>query len=343
MNYRTFNNGQIVSRTVGPRRNFNPRNPNRFRQLPNRNGLVMNRNLRNQPLPLRRRTRRRNQRINARNNIQRNLNAPYFQNSNIVSKFKIQSRDQESMRLKITFPVPNSCFIDTTYVITIHPFFLNQILLNHSLNFTQYSIHQVTFTTQPLVPYTDTTALAVGYTTHCTPITYLDTDHWSKITNLNGKRGMAHTPFSYTIPVSDNTFHPLIPVVPSDIPFTLFVTSQTANTDLTAKILPYLTLTLTLKTQYTGDEINNTLSVNTNTFTTAAGGIQSNGVMAQSVGFVISSTAPNIDIGELVMMPGYAVANQNYTFPVSHNGSFIDPADIANDRGVIRLNYRELL
>jgi len=282
---------------------------------------------------------RRNRRVNNNNN---NQNVPLYRPLKINTGMKIQMRTQDTFKLKIKLVVPTSCWINTTWVIPIHPLFLNQMLLNQAINYTSYQINNVTIMTDPLVATTDGTAIAIGYTTHCTPITNIVAQHWSKITNLLGTRGMAHTSMSYTIPNKDQLFHPMVPVVPSDLPFTIFITSQTSGTDLTAKILPVLSLTLTFRTQYTGDEIDTTLSDDTASITTSNLGTRSSVVMATSFGFVNFSDVPNVDIGELIQIPAFPVIATDYLFPWTHNNVNIDPVNTVADRGHFYGNFKTL-
>jgi hypothetical protein len=255
---------------------------------------------------------------------------------------KIQMRSQDLFKLKIKLVVPTSCWFNTTWVIPVQPLFLNQMLLNQAICYTSFQVNQVTVITDPLVATTDGTAIAIGYTTHCTPITGVVADQWSKVTNLNGTRGMAHTPINYTIPIKDNAFHPLVPVVPSDVPFTIFITSQTSGTDLTAKILPVLSLNLTFRTQYTGDELDTTLSTDVPSIVTSNAGTRSDVIMPTTFGFVNYSIAPNVDLGELVQVPAFPAVATDYTFAWTHNNVNIDPINTVADRGTIHANLKIL-
>lgn len=338
MNSRTFRNGFITSTN-------NNRNRN---QLVRRNNFVpnLNRNQRRQNLPIRfvpvqnfnvpRRNRRNN------NNRTQNRQIPMYRPLNVKTGMKYMNRSKDSFQIKSQFPVSSANYASATYVIPIHPLFLNQAVLNQSINYTSYRIDKVTLMTSPLVPTTDTTAVAIGYTTHCTPLTNDTSLHWAKILALNGSHGMAHTPQTYTIPVKDNNFHPIVPVVPSDIPYTLFITSQDDNTNISAKIVPMLIVTLTLKTQYTGDEIDTNLATDTGTITLNNVGVQSSAVLPTSFGFVTWSDAPNIDVGELISTCAFPAITTNYIFPVMHNNILSNSKDDIQDRGDFNFIHKQL-
>lgn len=337
MNNRNFRNGYVYA----PRTNQN-RN-----QTIRRNNFVpnLNRNQRRQNLPIQF-TRPQNvnnpRRNRSRNNRNNNRIIPMYRPLNVKTGVKYMNRTKDSFQIKSQFPIGSSNFANTTYVIPIHPLFLNQAVLNQSINYTSYRIDKVTLMTSPLVATTDSTAIAIGYTTHCTPISQNTATHWSKILALNGTHGMAHTPISYTIPIKDNTFHPIVPVIPSDIPFTLFITSQTAALDIQTKIVPMLIVTLSFKTQYTGDEIDTTLASDEGTITLNATGVQSSVVLATCFGFVTWSGSPNIDIGELISTCGFPEANTPYIFPLMHNNVLCNSKDVVADRGDFNFVHKVL-
>jgi len=314
---------------------------NQQKRIQNQNRTLRNRQLNNTPLRRFPQRGRYNQNRNRNRNNTRNI--PLYKPMNMKTNTKVINRTDDMFRLKIKLAVGPNCFTNTTYVIPLQPLFLNQQLLNHALNYTSFKINRVTIMTEPLVATTDDTSIAIGYTTHCTPITSVVNDQFSKITNLAGTHGMAHTPLSYTIPTNDPLFHPIVPVIPSDVPFTIFITSQTAGLNLLAKFLPYLVLDISFKTQYTGDEINNTLSSDLWTITTGNTGTQSSSVTPSTFGFVQYSTATNIDIGELIQLPAFPASATDYIFAWTHNNLNANPINDPGDRGNINANLKTLL
>ncbi len=266
---------------------------------------------------------------------------PMYRPNRVINQLTAKSTS-EGMRVTTRLVVPASCYYYHTYVITLHPMFLDQRLLNYALNWTQYKINSATIILSPLVPTTDSTAIAIGYTTQCTPVTNTLADQWTEINTLQGTQGMAHTPLSYKIPSKDLAFHPMVPVVNTDIPFTFFVTSQTEATDLTTKVLIHLSLDITFRTQYTGSDYTNTLATDTPTFTLDANGTKCDSIEPVSFGFVDSSDITSIDLGELIQMPAMTAANTSYTTPFTHNGSPCDPKNIVGDRGSLHYVLKTL-
>jgi len=237
---------------------------------------------------------------------------------------------------KLTLKVPNICFHDHFFTITIHPLFLNQLLLNHAISYTQYRIINLTLHTAPLVSVTDNTALTIGFTTHCTPVTALTTDVFNAICDLQGTRGMCHTPIHYKVPNVETLFHPIVPVVPSDIPYTLFIASPAQDTDLTLKVNIYLSLDIQFQTQYSGQDVDSVLAIDGPVVQSAVGGLTSDRISPTRFGFCTGSTIANVDLGELLRVPDFpgviAVAAQ-----LTHNGQVLNYAITAKDQGVIQM------
>lgn len=322
--YRNFNNNILpeLMRMRRPmrRRNFIPNLGRGRRNLPirfNNPRSYIQRN--NQPLRSRNKTKNKNTPL------------PYYRPFNIKTGIQKLISTNDMMKLKLVIPINDNHFQHGLYVIPIHPLFLNQILLNHALNYTEYKIDAVSISTQPLVALDDATPIVIGYTTHCTPIGGLPSSYYEDISNLNGTHGIAHTSMNYKINSNDTSYHPIVPIVPSDVPYTFFLTTNTENIDLTVKLRPYITLTITFRTMYTGQEIDNLLCFDTAVITLAnTPSIKSSMILAKNTfGFCEYSTATAIDPGELIIMPAFVAATPTtYTFPILHNGV---PTDYENN------------
>lgn len=288
------------------------------------------RNLRIQPMI----NRNRSQPNRRTNRNRRNLNTPlpFFRNVNIKPSLKMQM-NKNQCTINIKTPIDPNHTIGSLCVIPIHPLFFNQRLLNQAVNWSQYRVNSVTIITKPTVAVTDPTVIAIGYTTHCSPITQDVTLHYDKITSLDGVQGMAHTSLTYTIPVKDNIFHPIVPIVPSDVPFTFFVAPNLSNIVTKDKILIYVQMSLTFQTPYTSDELDLNLCSDNALVTTIATDIQSNVILPTTFGFCNYSTIPNIDCGELIIMPSFPAITTPYLFPIVHNGAITNYIDEPNDRG----------
>jgi len=248
---------------------------------------------------------------------------------------KIYSNDPNNFRLRLKTVIGLNCYKDGLFVIPVHPLFLNQLLLNHALNWSQYRINSVSVTTQPTVSTFDDTSLVIGYTTHCTPISHLQQDYFPNVSALNGANGMAHTPLTYKIPVNDSLFHPIVPVVPSDVPFTFFITSVSGQIDISEKCVPHIMIDITFRTQSPGTEIDNVLSDNAPVITLGVADIMSSQIILTSFGFVQASTCPDIDPGELIMLPAFPAPTTAYLFQITHNNQLTDYVNNVSDRGAI--------
>lgn len=326
--YRNFNNNILpeLMRRRRPmrRRNFIPNLGRGRRNLPIR---FINPRTFNQP---RRNLNRR--KINNQNNKQNNL-IQQMPNNFLVNRLQSStSKGKDSFHFYLKVPNYNAGSIVST--IPVHPLFLNQRLLNMSLNFSQYKITNLLVHTTPLVPTTDTAAITIGYTTHCTPMTNDTAQIFDKICNLNGYSSMCWMPNTFKIPNTPNDgFHPIIPVVPSDLPYTIFIATPANDPD--GKVAIYLEFDIKFAAPYTGDEFDNVVATSATTFTLTNGGITALAAIATSFGFCVVSTVPSIDLGELIIVPSFVDNQIHLDHFIFHNGNQTTSTTEVADRGVL--------
>lgn len=256
-------------------------------------------------------------------------NQPFSKSTTMKTKTGTLLNDKMDCRICVT----QACSDGTLYVIPMHPSFLGGRLCRISQLFCSYKWLSIKLTTVPKVPVTDAHQIAICHTSRCTPLTNVVANQFASVQSMNSTSGMAWNPLTLTLP-QDNLFHPIVPTSPSDIPFTVFVKS-TADT-VYDQVSVYLDISVQFKDPYSGDELYASSVPSTCILTTDINGTKSNVALYGTVGFVLSSSAPNIDCGELITCTSFAVVATSYAdVSPTHNLQLTSPVSQVLDRGVV--------
>lgn len=123
---------------------------------------------------------------------------------------------------------------------------------------------------------------------------------------------------------------PMIPFIPSDLPLTVFVANNSST--VTGKCQVMADIKFSFYGTYMGDDISTALPIQV-VITASVGGFASDTIVNSFYGFVLASTIPSVDIGEMISSGGYVAANTAYAdVKVTHNGIGLAPVTQEADR-----------
>lgn len=283
-----------------------------------------NRNLRQAPL------RKRNPKKKNNNLVNRTMNYGLTNTTNIQTSMKDLGLNRISCRIL----VPSNAFDNQLCVMPIHPSFLGVRLSAMAKLFCQWKLNSVSITTASKVATTDTHTVLMAYLGRCTPLTRDTTVQYANLSSMNAIQGMAWNPLHMVLP-PDNLFHPVIPIVSTDLPYTGYAIVNAD--DITDVVTLYVDIDVTFKEPYTGDELYGNYGAVTITLGQNGGQVDG-GAGYGIVGFVIASTVPNVDVGEMVSCTSFTLVNTEYADnQVTHNGIRTSSVTQVADRGAIKI------
>lgn len=224
-----------------------------------------------------------------------------------------------------TVYISGSHFSTSIGVIPIHPFCTNGRIASVAKGYGAFKVRSLELEYIPLVGTSSDGAVGIGVSPHCNPITRTASGQLEAIMQKEQARLFpVWQAQRYPIQVVSKSY-PVNACFKKDIPATILVKHSTDATLLTdvCRICLHFSLVFTEPTSSTDSTILDEQATQVLT----SGGIKSATTTAgPTTGFVLTSTAGTIDVGELFVAPKLSVANTDVTTASSHNDAVINYA-----------------
>jgi len=239
----------------------------------------------------------------------------------------------------ITFcqPIPTYLYILASATVPLHPMIYFGRTANMALNFANYSVKRAVLHYVPLIGSTSTGMIAIGSTRNCVPLSYDTTIQFNSLTQINAEINPVWMCSKFGIKDLDTTVKNMAPMNRHDIANEIFVVGSGLAGNLIASCTLFLEMSIQLSRPVPSPSLT-PFNAYTQIIISAAG-IRSSVVIASNLhGFVVNSTAQNIDMGEFIQAPPFPVIATDYDLNLTHNGCSVDYASVL-DQGTIYVAY----
>jgi len=265
---------------------------------------------------------------NKRKGVMGPLSAPISE-SNVIKTYINFSNDT----LTLCQPIPANCFQANVAVIPTHPMFFPGRVANIAQNYTNYQVTKAVVSYVPLIGTTSTGQIAITSTRHSTPISYLTTDQFANVTNINANISSVWMCSKFRPLDLDTDIKNMVPMNRNDMSNQFYVVGSGLAGNLNVSCNIFLEMSYKfLKPSPSVEVTSNTLLI---TYVISAAGIRTSLPGPSSrMNIVLSSTAINIDVGELMITPGFTLIATDYLLNVTHNSSPIN-YDAGSDQGTV--------
>jgi len=239
----------------------------------------------------------------------------------------------------ITFcqPIPTYLYILSSATVPLHPMIYYGRTANMALNFANYTIKRAVLHYVPLIGSTSTGMVAIGSTRNCVPLSYDTTVQFGALTQINAEINPVWMCSKFGVKDLDSTVKNMAPMNRHDTANVIFVVGSGLAGTLIASCTLFLEMSIQLSRPSPSPSLT-PFSAYTQIIISAAG-IRSSVVIASNLhGFVVNSSAQNIDMGEFIQSPPFPVIATDYDIDLTHNGCSVDFAS-ALDQGTIYVAY----
>jgi len=225
--------------------------------------------------------------------------------------------------MTLTTPVSSVLFQDSnTFVIPLHPMFYYGRLFNMAVNFANFQVLKATVHVVPMVGTSAVGTLAVGSTRMCNPLN--NQLPYYTLVNLPSEIYPCWMCSKYNVTDLDTSAKNMMMIDRRDIPNTVYISSYNITGTLTQTIQAFLEISFKLLRP-----MGTIYGLNYGTpviFTVDANGYQCNSMFQSPYhGIVVSSTIPDVDVGEYVVSTGFIQPDTHYTTQtITHNSQELD-------------------
>jgi len=252
---------------------------------------------------------------------------PVSESKTIQTFFKFSNNS-----ITLCQPVAAICYVTNTAVVTLHPMMVNARCANIARAFSCYQITHAILHYVPLIGSTSTGMVAIGSTQRCVPLTRDTTTQFASLTSINAEINPVWMCSKYQVKDLDNSLKNLEPNNKSDMPNNVYVVGSGLAGNLNVSCTLFLEITFTLAKPT--PDVYLTLTPATPTLVISAAGIRTTTPGATFFGIVLTSTASNIDVGELVKIPAMSAAATDYDINIDHNGQLTNYNQV-DDQGTL--------
>lgn len=336
-NRKTFGNKRNLGRGRGfsKIRNQNSLQYTRRRNMLMRNSMISNRISRNMGYPRlgvrvfgQQQDLAFNVKRKQKKGIMQTLTAPISE-SNTIKTFVTFNNDI----LTLCQPINPIFFADNVAIIPTHPMFYQGRIPGIAKNYSNYQVINAKLNYVPLIGTTSTGQVAMCSTRHSTPISYDTTLQFGNITNVSSQISSVWMCTNYKASDLDTEIKNMVPMNRNDLSNVFYVAGSGLAADL--NVTCNLFVELSYKFTKPAPLIELVEWPNLMTYIISVAGIRSDYANNMSrFNIVVTSTALNIDVGELLVTPGFAVAGTDYLANVTHNNCPVNYAS-ASDQGTI--------
>jgi len=266
----------------------------------------------------------------------------------IMNTFTTPVSESKMIRSYFTFtndtitlcqPVPVNSYAVNLAIIPLHPLFYTGRLSTMTSTFLNFSINRAVLHYVPLIGSTSTGMIAMTSVQHCNSITATTGDQFGQVTLIDAEINPVWMCSKHVVKDVDNSTKPILPITRKDIPNLIYVVGSGLAGTLVASCTLFLELSIKLSRPSPNNEF---IAPGFSTIIISAAGIRSS--VAQTygtVGIVMTSTVPNIDVGEMVICPPLPVIATDYTVQLDHNSQRTDYTAVA-DQGTITMVFMAL-
>lgn len=239
---------------------------------------------------------------------------PVSESKTVTSFFQFKNNS-----ISLCQPIPSVMYNTNTAIINLHPMLFPGRMANLALNFECYQIIDATIHTVPLIGTTSTGMVAVGSVQKCVSLSYDASTHFSQLTQLNAMINPVWMSTKYKVQDLDTSIKQLTPSTRNDMPNTIFIVGSGLGGALNVSMTVFIELRM--KMLRPTPLVSLSTSNVAYTFISSGAGVRSNSIIyGPSYGIVLTSTALNLDVGELVFIPPFDATATDYATTIIHNG-----------------------
>jgi len=266
---------------------------------------------------------------NKNKGIGNTFTTPVSESKTIETYFKFNNNT-----ITLCQPVAAICYQDNIAIVSLHPMMVNARCANMAGAFTCYQMMGAVLHSVPLIGSTSTGMIAIGSTQRSVPLTSVVGSQFASLTSVNAEINPVWMCTKYSVKDLDNTLKNMEPNNKSDVPNTIYV----VGSGLAGALNVSCTLFLEVSYVFSKPTPNVYLSLiaTTPTIVISNAGIRTSSAGATYFGIVLTSTATNIDVGELIRVPAMTAAATDYAINVEHNGQITNYLN-ALDEGTLVL------
>jgi hypothetical protein len=236
--------------------------------------------------------------------------------------------------LSFTQPIPTWFYNSNMAIIPLHPMLYYGRTSNIAGNFYNFQLVRAVVHYVPLIGTTSTGMVAIGSTQNCAPITQDTANQFSSLTLLNSEISSVWMCSKHVLRDVDNGIKMSSPVTRKDVPNTVYV----VGSGLAGTLISSCTLFLqvSFKLSRPSPTVDLTAGSGLTSLVISGAGIAASTIRLQpSFGIVVASTVPNIDVGELLVVPGFLAATPTvYPTSILHNSTETD-YNTVSDQGTV--------
>ncbi len=264
------------------------------------------------------------------------ISTPVSESNTLVSFFKFTNNI-----ITLCQPVPSWFYNTAMAVVPLNPMFYPGRTVQMAQNFANYQILNAKLHYVPLIGTTSTGMIAMSNTRNCLPISYNTATQYSNVTQLNAQISPVWMCTEKSMTDMDKELKNMNMVNRKDVPNTFYVVGNGLAGNLSVSGQLYIEMSIQLSRPVPTTEVSNT-STTIATLVGSAAGWRSDIVFTNGFGIVVTSTASNIDVGELIKIPAFPVVATDYLVELDHNGIMTDTVNSAADQGTLTVIYYSL-
>jgi len=233
-------------------------------------------------------------------------------------------------------PIPANCYALNLAIVPLHPLFFSGRLSTMSSTFLNFSITKAVLHYVPLIGSTSTGMVAMTSVQHCNSITSTAGDQFGQVTLIDAEINPVWMCSKHVVKDVDTSTKTIIPISRKDVPNSIYVVGSGLAGNLVTSCTLFLEMSIKLSRPSPNNEF---IAPGFATIVISAAGVRSS--VAQTygtVGIVMTSNVPNIDVGEMVLCPALPVIATDYTVQLNHNSHNTDYT-AASDQGTITMLF----
>lgn len=233
-------------------------------------------------------------------------------------------------------PIPANCYAANLAVIPLHPLFYSGRLSTIASTFLNFTITRAVLHYVPLIGSTSTGMVAMTSVQHCNPITSTAGDQFGQVTLIDAEINPVWMCSKHLVRDIDSTSKTLMPINRKDIPNSVYVVGSGLAGTLVASCTLFLEMSVKLSRPSPNSEF---IAPGFSTIIGSPNGYRSSVAQTYStVGIVMTSNVPNIDVGEMLVVPPLPVIATDYLVNLIHNSQGTDYT-ANNDQGTMTVLF----